>query len=170
MKAWWMMAVAAVLTVLAAVPALASSNLVVGYMGTQEVLASYTAYQAAYRELEAVRGPLEQQLKEKQEEIRQLQRELETNLLLSESRKQQLQEQIRTKMVALQQQMEENQQALNTQEKAKVEPLMKALQEAIKKVAAARGYNVVQERGNPGLLWIDPALDITADVIAEVNR
>ena len=169
-KAWLMVVVAMGLALLMALPAGAAGNLNVGYMSRQEVLSGFTRLQTAYRELELVKAPLEQQLKEKQEEIRQLQRELETNLLLSESRKQQLQEQIRNKMLALQAQAEENQRALTTQERAKIEPLMKVLEEAVKKVATAHGYNVVEDLADPVVIWVDSSLDIGKEVLAEINQ
>lgn len=170
MKQWGMGVAVALLLLGLTVPAGAASNLVVGYLNSQEVFKSFTKYQAAYASLEQVRQPLEQQLKEQEEAIRELQRQLETNLMISDTRKQQLQEEIRQKYLALQQKAQENQRNLTTNEKEKIEPLLKAYNEAVKKIAAARGYNVIQELNNPALVYVDASLDITKDVIAEVNK
>lgn len=171
-KSWLIMAVTMVLALVMVLPAAAATgNLAVGFMSRQEVLTGFTRLQTAYRELEAIKAPLEQQLKEKQEEIMTLRRQLETDMgTMGTIRRNELETQMRNKMLALQTQMEENQRALTTQEKARVEPLMKVLEEAVKKVAAAHGYNVIEDLGNPVTIWVDPALDIGKEVLAEINR
>ncbi len=169
MKKAGLMVVAVVALLAMVMPASATGNLSIGYMSRQEVLMNFEKYRAAYQELEAIKAPLERELKEKQEEIRTLQRDLETGLMYTESRKQQLQDQIRQKMMELQQKAEENQRTLMEQEKAKIEPLMKLYEAAVAKVAAAHGYNAIMDLADPMLIWIDPTLDIGKEVIAEIN-
>ena len=172
-KTGLIMAVAMVLALAQVLPAVASGtgNLAVGFMSRQEVLSGFTRLQVAYRELEAIKTPLEQQLKLQQEEIMVLRRQLETDMgTMSTVRRNELETQMRNKALALQAQMAANQDSLTAQEKAKVEPLMRVLEEAVKKVAAAHGYNVIEDLGNPVTIWVDPALDIGKEVLAEINR
>ena len=172
-KIWLTMAVTMVLALALVLPAAASGtgNLSIGFMSRQEVLSGFTRLQVAYRELEAIKAPLEQQLKLQQEEIMVIRRQLESDMgTLSTVRRQDLETQMRNKALALQTRMAENQDSLTVQEKAKVEPLMRVLEEAVKKVAAAHGYNVIEDLGNPVTIWVDPSLDIGKEVLAEINR
>ena len=41
---------------------------------------------------------------------------------------------------------------------------------AINRVAAARGVQFIFNAGEGGLIWADPALDISADIIADLNQ
>ena len=64
--------------------AIAEGNLKIGFIDSKEVLKKFKRYQKAYEELDKLRKPMQEELKEKELEIRKMQKDLEEDVLLSD--------------------------------------------------------------------------------------
>jgi outer membrane protein len=159
---------------LAAVAAGAQTIFTVGVIDIQRVYTNFLQDSQGVRELEALRSEIEQELTERAEEIQRLESEL------VEARE----EDNRREVLRLQNELEllrENYDEYRRIQQDRLErrrrqltqgdrQFLADLQRAVEFVAVGRGYTLIMNMDEQGLIWWSPEVDITDDVLARLRQ
>lgn len=141
-----------------------------GYVDMQRVLEESTLGKKVQEQLRKDFEPRAQDLGKTEAEIRQLQEGLSRESALMST------EQVKKKEAEIKQRIESYQKAGGAlqQELAKVQQekgrqVMGPAQKAVDAVAKQKKLSMVVERNQAGILFLDPGLDVTADVIKHMD-
>ncbi len=126
-----------------------------------------------------VRGELEAEAKQYENELQEMQKEWQTKAekyekdraTMNETMQQQTEEELQKMYTAIQQAYQDNQQKLQKSQVEKIQPIQTKLQNAIKAVGKAGGYVYIMDVAM-GLPYISETLskDVTSEVKAELNK
>jgi len=140
------------------------------YIDLQRVANQSTDGQAANRQVQTLSEAKIAELEAKQMEMQGSQQRLEQNAnVMSADAQIQLQRQIERLSVDIQRMTEDAEAEVGRLQQELQIQFQQKLIPAIDKVAAARGLEFIFSAGEGGLIWANPALDITMDVVEELN-
>ncbi len=170
-RVFWLAALSALIVPLAArgedAPAAAAAPgvLKIGYVNLEEVM-------RGYGKAEKVLARLERDMKEKEAETDQMRAEIkklkaEMDLLSSDARLAK-EEELMEKTLALKRVQQEAEQSVEVKLATERKKLEKEIRESVQAKAKALGYHLVLM--GEMLLYKDPALDITKEILAELNK
>lgn len=153
-----------------ALPCAAAGAASLGYVDMQRVLEESTVGKKVQEELRKEFEPRAQELNKTEAEIRKMQESLSRESALMSS------DQVKKKETGIKQRIESYQKdaAVLQQELAKVQQekgrsVLAPAQKAVDAVSKQRKLSMVVERNLAGILFLDPALDITAEVIKHMD-
>lgn len=154
---------------IAAAPAAAQQQRV-GFVNSQRILAEAPGLQQAQqtleRELPGLRAPLdtlEQRLQTQQQQLQQ------QSATLSEQVRTQRQTELQQQFQAYQQRAQQVQQQAQRREAELVQPVMRAINDAIEQERRAGGFAYIMDASGNGIVAVDPALDLTERVLARLR-
>lgn len=143
-----------------------------GHMDSQAIMQSMP-------ELIKIRGEIEAQAKQYENELQEMQRELQTKAekydkekaTMNATMQQQTEEELQKMYAAMQQAYQDNQQKIQQVQMEKMQPIQTKLQNAIKAVGKNGGYVYIMDLA-AGIPYISETLskDVTAEVKAELNK
>lgn len=155
--------------VLGAAPA-AAQQLKIGFVNSQRVLAEAPAVQQVQqtlqRELTGLRAPLdtlERQLEAGQQQLQQ------QGATLSEQARQQRQTQLQQQFAQYQQRAQAAQQQAQRREQELLQPVMRTINDAVEAVRREGGFSFIVDASAGGIVAVDPALDITDQVLRRLG-
>lgn len=147
----------------------ASAQIKVGTVSLSKALQDTAEIKAAEADLKARFGPRQEELAGLEKEIAKLQQEGEANQQkYTEAALGELSNRIQIKQRQLQRNSEALQEAVNRDRQDILQRVGQRLQEVIKKVAEAKGLDMVADSAN--LLYFKPALDISAEVTVAYDQ
>ena len=160
--------VALMLTI--ALPAHAASGSNLAYVDMQKVLEESKLGKRLQDQLRKDFEPQAKKLAEKERAIQQMQQELARDkALMSNDQVAKKEKEIKKEIESYQKEAMPVQQELVKVQQEKGREIIGPARKAVDAVAKRRKVGMVVERSFSGLMFIDPALDITSDVIKELD-
>lgn len=142
-----------------------------GYLDLQRVANESTAGQAANQQVQSLSDTKLAQLEAKQIELQGSQQKLEQNAsVMSAEAQLQLQNEIERLNIEIQRMSQDAEAEVSQLQQQLQLSFQQQLVPAIDRVAAAKGLQFIFSAGEGGLIWANPALDITMDVVDELNN
>lgn len=143
----------------------------IGVVDVQKAVMAIPAGKAAKTQLEKEAKKMQADLDGQQERLKKMKDELERQAaLLQEAVKRQKMREYQQLLMTLQEAFIKNQQDLKEKEVKLLKPILSKLETAIEKVAKADGYHLVLEKGEARVLYNDPAMDITDQVVSNYGK
>jgi outer membrane protein len=153
-----------------AVPAMAASPADIGSVDMQQVFDKSQLGQKAQETIKGKFGDKQKKLAEEEQAIRQMQQTLTRDqALMSQAELSKKKKEIQTRLQDFQKKAAEFQQQLAREQARLTGEIMKPTQEVITGVAKSKKMSAVFERRQSGLLFIDESLDLTPDVIKQLD-
>ena len=148
----------------------AAAQVKVGFVNSQRILAEapgvQQVQQTLQRELTGLQAPLdtlEQQLQAGQTQLQQ------QGGTLSEAARQQRQQQLQQQFAQYQQRAQAAQQQAQRRESELLQPVMRAINDAIEAERRAGAYTYVMDSSAGGIVAVDPSVDLTDRVLARLR-
>jgi outer membrane protein len=150
--------------------AMAQESLNVGYVDLDRIRQEFVAYQAALKEIQAIRDKEQVKLDELADTFDQNLKhyELKEGLWPSEEEKNKQFEELRSKWNILNDTKTEKDRELEMMSRQKLEPLIKRIKDGIQEVSRSNGKHLVFKQRD--LAYFDPRLDITDKVLQYLNQ
>ena len=146
----------------------------IAYVDTDRVMAETESTKEAQQIFQNEQKEWEQKISEMQEEIDKLTADYESKkLVLTEEGKEEAQQKIKEKQQELQDYYQEiyGQEGKAVQRNSKLlEPILEKLKNVIEKVAVENNYTIVLDAAAGALLYAKPGIDVTEEVIDEMNK
>lgn len=155
-----------------ALPVLASAQgLGVAIVDSRRAAANSTEGKSAEQQLKDLSGKKRDEFTPKEEKLKRAREEYETQrFVLSKEALQEREIEIMKMQRNLERDLEEAQEEMAIEERKLMQPILRQILRAVTDVAKAQGYQVVLERGSPGVLFYAEELDITDLVITKLNE
>ena len=146
----------------------------VAYINSTKIMTESNDTREAQRLFQLERDRWEKEVDELSAEIQRLEREFETRrLTLSESGKKEAEDRITARKRERQQRVEQIFGEGGIAERRNNEllaPIMEKLRTVLDRIAVDQNYTVIFDAASSGIVWAQERLDITLEVIVEMNR
>ena len=153
--------------VLASTPAFAQPKVAV--IDIQEVLRSSLSGKEALQRLEDAANKKQEYLKQRQTELEDLQKQYNT-APLSGPKRDELETKIQKLIKEINRFKEDARLELQKAEEAELKKLEEEVLPLINQIGKAEGYQMIYGKFQSGLIYLDPALDITSSIIAKYDE
>ena len=141
------------------------------YVDLQRVANESTEGQVANQQVQTLSEQKIAEIEARQQELAASQQKLEQNAnVMSAEAQLQLQREIERLNVDIQRMTQDAEAEVGQLQQQLQLAFQQRLIPAIDRVAAAKGLQFIFDAGAGGLIWANPALDITADVVDELNN
>lgn len=142
----------------------------IGYVDIEKIENEYAAFESARKELTVITQKLEKEIKVIADSIMAIEKTVQTqaNILSEEKKKKLLQDYQVLGQQYQQLQYDANMKVANKTKELQ-EPIMVAVEAAIKSVASEGKYSFILQN-RVGVLYADPMHDITAKVLTKLNK
>ena len=151
-----------------------AQNIKLAYINSTRIMSESNDTREAQRLFQVDRENWDKEIDDMTAEIQRLEREYETRkLTLSESGKTEAENRIMTRMRERQQMVERIYGENGVAERRNNEllaPIMDRLREVLNRIAIDENYTMIFDASSSGILWAQERLDITQQVIIEMNR
>lgn len=142
----------------------------VAYVDVQLVASTSTEGKAARTKIDAMQSKKLAELQDKQKQLQAAQQKLQTGgSVMSDSARDAIEKEIEKLNRDLQRSQQDAQEELGVLQRDLQMEFQRKLLPLIAKVAAEKGVHMVFSYGDSGLLWAEPALDLTGDVIKRID-
>ncbi|MBK1693571.1 molecular chaperone Skp [Chromatium weissei] len=159
------------LSLLIVLPAAAANNIGIGAVDMQQVLEQSNLGKRLQEQLRQQFEPKARQFAEDEKEIHALQQAFERDkALMSKDQAAKQEKELMSRIETYQKKVAPLQQELAKVQQIKGREIVAPAREAVNTVAKKKKLSMVVERGLAGMLYLDSTLDITADVIEELNN
>jgi outer membrane protein len=160
---------AGALAALASVPAQAQ-QLKIGYVNSQRILNETPAFADVRATLEREFTPLRAEIDTLEARLSRADDELRAQAgTLTEAARQQRQQTLQQQLAAYQQRAQQIQQQLQAREQELVGPVMQRIRGVLEEVRRAGNYSFIMDPPDGVIVAVDPALDVTNDVIRRLG-
>jgi outer membrane protein len=160
---------AGVLAALAAAPAQAQ-QLKIGYVNSQRILAETPAFADVRNTLEREFTPLRAEIDSLEARLGRADEEFRAQQgTLTEAARQQRQQALQQQLAQYQQRAQAIQAQLQVREQQLVAPVMERIRGVLEEVRRAGNYTFIIDPPDGLVVAVDPALDVTADVIRRLG-
>ncbi|MBK1642428.1 molecular chaperone Skp [Chromatium okenii] len=158
------------LSLLMTLPVLAANTTGIGVVDMQQVLEQSKLGKRLQEQLRQEFEPKTRQFAEEEKEIQALRQAFERDkALMSKDQAEKQEKQIVARIEAYQKKTQPLQQELVKVQQTKGREIVTPAREAVNTIAKKKKLALVIERGQAGMLYLDPAADITAEVIEELD-
>jgi outer membrane protein len=159
---------AGVLATLAATPA--QAQLKIGYVNSQRILAETPAFADVRATLEREFTPLRAEIDSLEARLGRADEEFRAQSgTLTEAARTQRQQGLQQQLAQYQQRTQAIQQQLQTREQELVAPVMQRIRGILEEVRRAGNYSYIMDPPDGVIVAVDPALDVTNDVIRRLG-
>ena len=151
-----------------------AQNVRIAYVDTDRIMAESNSTRDAQRLFQISMENWRREIEDIESDIQRLENEYETRrMTLSESGKVEAEDRIRARMVERQQLVQRimGEDGLAAQRNAELlAPIMEKLRAVIDRISIEENYTIVFDASSSGIIWAQERLDITQQVIIELNR
>lgn len=159
---------AGVLAAVAATPA--QAQLKMGYVNSQRILAETPAFAEVRATLEREFTPLRAEIDSLEARLGRADQDFQAqSATLTETARQQRQQALQQQLAQYQQRGQQIQQQLQAREQELVAPVMLRIRGILEEVRRAGGYSFIMDPSDGVIVAVDPALDVTNDVIRRLG-
>ncbi len=149
----------------------ASAQTKIGVVDLQLAVASTKAGKAAKEKLEKLTAQKQKELDTKVEKVQKMEEDMQKQMpLMSEAGKKDMLEKYRKEMMELQKLYVDNQTTLAKKKAELLEPILKKMGEVIQDLALSEGFTLILDRSEGTVLYFQPSLDVTPEVIKRYNQ
>lgn len=164
-----MLLLAAALVLFMANPALAEMKF--GVIDMQEVLQKSEPGQSAFKDLQGKFNDMKGDMEKRKAEIDRLREDMEKqSMALSQDAKQEKEMDLRRKMRDFQDLAQNYQHKMALEQDKESKPIIEVLVKVINEYGKKNNYTVIMDKKGSGLLYGDDAIDVTKQVIVELNQ
>lgn len=143
----------------------------IGVVDLQLAVTSTKEGKRAKEKLEKLTKQKQKELDKKTERIKKMEKDMESQMqVLSEDGKKKLIQTYRQELMELQKLYMENQTFLAKKKSELLQPILKKMGRVIKEIAERDGYTVILDSSVGAVIYVDPANDLTNEVIRRFNR
>jgi outer membrane protein len=161
----------ALLLVLFAASSAWAAEFKIGVINMKLVMEQSEAAKEAAANLEKRFDSKEKELRTKEAELQQLMKEIEAqNMILSQDAKQTKQIEFRRKYEDFMRLREAVQREVQEERMAQLKPVLDVLGEVVEGYGKKNNFSIIFDRLGVGVLYADQAMDITDEIIAELNK
>lgn len=140
------------------------------YMNSQQVIAGAPGAREAQATLEREMGAARTEVQTMEQTLDSMMTSYEQRqVMLSPEARRELQEEIRGRQREFQQRAMQLEQEAGARQQELLQPIMARVQQVIDALRAERGYALVLDASEGGLISADPALDITQEVLTRLR-
>ena len=140
------------------------------FINSQQVIAAAPGARVAQTTLEREMGELRTEVTTMESTLDSMMTSYEQRqVMLSPEARRQLQDEIRTRQREFQQRAQQMEQQASARQAELLQPIMARVQQVIDALRAERGYALVLDAAEGGLISADPALDITQEVLTRLR-
>lgn len=148
-----------------------SQTLKIAVVDPQRILQFSKEGKKILSELEAYKSRKEAEIQRRSKEVKKLEDKIATQrLTLSQDALQKLMEELDRKRTALKRYVEDAQKELAKLQQEKFLAFQREARRVVEKVAKQKGILIVFDRMQSGIVYHSPVIDITNDVIKELDR
>ena len=140
------------------------------FINSQQVIAAAPGAREAQSTLEREMGALRTEVQGMEATLDSMMTSYEQRqVMLSPEARRQLQDEIRTRQREFQQRAQQMEQQAGARQAELLQPIMARVQQLIDALRAERGYALVLDAAEGGIISADPALDITQEVLTRLR-
>ena len=151
--------------------ATAVAEVKIGYVDLQMALQKTTAGQSAKRELERELKKKRKLLETRKGDIEKKRDDLTKKRdLLSQVALQQKASELQQEMLKYREEMSRTQMQIQKKERELTAPIFKQLSTVINQLAQEKGYDMILEKSQQGIVWAKKDMDLTASLIARFEK
>lgn len=162
--------IAAIAFALAAPAIEAQTPLKIGYINSQQILASSTEAAAAQQQFDQEMQGYQAEIKQLEDELTGLQENLQRQqLTLSPEAKAAREQQLQARLQEYQSRSQQLTQMAEQRRNELIQPVMDKVNTAIEAVRVQGGYHLILDLAAGSIVAADPALDVTQQVIARMG-
>lgn len=170
MKALVLAVVVACVGLVSSAPAHAAGPVKMGYVDLQRMLNETRDGKAARAKLEGEKKKMQVDIDKQQGDLKRQAEEFEKQkVLLKDEARAKKQAELQEKFVNLQQKFVGLQQDLTKREQDLTREIFERAAKEIESVAKRDGYTMVLEKSESAVLYADPTIDITAEIIKRID-
>jgi len=142
----------------------------IGVVDTQRVVDEYKKAREVDGILRTAVERLREELKGMDDELRQMQEKFDKQRLFldNEQKEMQMRNEIRLKQEEIRNRAEKGQEAIDEKRKELGEPIIREIEELIKKIGKEEGFSIILEKGLV-TLYVEPKYDLTDRVLKILN-
>jgi outer membrane protein len=167
---WWLGLVAAAGMLMASGSRAADSPVKVAFVDIQAVIAQSKEGQAARNKVAAEAAEKQKEISAKEAEIKQMDAELQKQSpILSDAAKKEREEEIRRRLRDLKRLTEDFNRDLAKREAELVNDLLRDVSAVIRDYGKEKGYSLIVERGQGGVIYGSDPADLTKDILERYN-
>ena len=167
---WWLGVVAAAGMLMASESRAADSPVKVGVVDIQAVIAQSKEGQAARNKVAAEAAEKQKEISVKEGEIKQMDAELQKQSpVLSDAAKKEREEEIRRRLRDLKRLTEDFNRDLGKRETELINYLLRDVTAVIREYGKEKGYSVIVERGQGGVIYCSDSADLTKEILERYN-
>jgi outer membrane protein len=149
----------------------AAAQTKIGVVDLQLAVASTKAGKSAKEKLEKLTAQKQKELDTKVEKVQKMEEEMQKQMpLMSDAGKKDMLEKYRKEMMELQKLYMDNQTTLAKKKAELLEPILKKMGEVIQDLALSEGFTLILDRSEGTVLYFQPSLDVTPEVIKRYNQ
>jgi outer membrane protein len=164
------LAIAALACVIGAAAAEAQTPLKIGYINSQEVIASSTDAAAAQQQFDTEMLGYQTEIEQLEQELTGLQESLQRQqLTLSPDARAAREQQLQTRVAEYQQRSAQLGQIAEQRQRELIQPVMDAVNVVIEAIRVEGQYHMILDLAAGSIIAADPALDLTQQVIARMT-
>lgn len=157
--------------VLLCAPAAARAQQKFAFVDSIRAAANSKEGKAAQERLKNMTDQKREEFRPKEEKLKRLQEEFETQrFVLSKEALQERELDMLKGRRNLERDLQEAQEEFEIEQRKLMQPILKAVLDAVSDIARDKGYHVVLEKQSPGVLFYSDDLDITDQVIERLNE
>jgi outer membrane protein len=150
---------------------LALAQVKIAVVDLQLAIASTKEGKSAKAKLEKMTEKKQKELDERVNKIKKMEEDMEKQLpLMSDEGKKDMMEKYKKEMAALQELYMTNQSDLAKRKKDLLEPILQKMGAIIQDLALSEGYTLILDKGDGAVLYFQPSLDLTSEVISLYNK
>jgi len=159
-----------VLVSLVMVGSLEAQAIKIGYIQSQEILASHPGTAEAQAQLEQEGQAAEEEMQRIQTELQNMQQQLQQqSLTLSPEAKANREAQLQQRLIEAEQRAQQMQAELQQRQAELVQPIMEEISAVIEAIREEGNYSLILDAGAGSIISADPSLDLTQEVIARLE-
>jgi outer membrane protein len=148
----------------------AQTTLKIGYINSQQILASSSEATAAQQQFDQEMQGYQAEVKQLEEELTGLQENLQRQqLTLSPEAKAAREQQLQARLTEYQQRTQQLTQMADQRRNELIQPVMDKINTAIEAVRVQGSYHLILDLAAGSIVAADPALDVTQQVIARLG-
>jgi outer membrane protein len=148
----------------------AFAELKLGYVDVQRAIRDTSDGKKAYKKLKRTYNRYQRQIKKKEDAIKKFQAQLKDQaMMLTDDAKKQKAEELQKMVIEFQQTYINKQRELQGREAKVMGPIINRLVKVVQTIGQSGDYTMIFEKGDSRLLWAQPALDLTNEVIRRYN-
>jgi len=149
----------------------AFSQMKIGYIDSQRILATYAGAVNAQKILEGETAQVAEELRKMEEEIRTENERLEQQrLLLNEDKRREKAQELQTKYIQMQQYGQQKQEELNKRQEELLQPVFDKINDAINAIGDAEGYDFIFNGAMAGnIVYAKEDHDLTDKVLKRLT-